>query len=312
VPFDSGPVLPYLIGRALHGNITAVASTDEMGRAHAELTYTVNNVGDSLAIWAQGDGIDRVKDVPKRVTAAGTLVYPGVAPATLWAAPDPIFGNARQRVTVCVADALGIPLRGMQVSFAFELPAGGTGTVDGRASGSFANLTGVNGCAVGEVETSGVPATDGEGGVSGTLVIGAAGQTTSIGIVVQIAALQADPNSVPVACSGTSRSIRITARSAQGAAVPNTPISGSCSASGGANATISLTPANANTNADGVATFNVRASGFVGAGSDGGPPTVGEGQCTFTAPGNRSVTVDFRGFATAEDFSPPDAGCGAG
>ncbi len=56
---DYGPVLPYLIGRAQHGNITGQGTTDASGIVHASITYTVNSVGNSAAIWAQGDGIDR-------------------------------------------------------------------------------------------------------------------------------------------------------------------------------------------------------------------------------------------------------------
>lgn len=305
-PIDTGSVLPYLVGRALHGNITASATTDDKGVAHAKLNYTVNTVGNSVAVWAQGDGIDRVNNGARRVTAAGTMVYPGVAPATISASPDPIRGDTTDYVTVCVADALGIPLRGMQVSFKFEL-AGGTGSVDGsNGSGLFAALTDTSGCSTGKVVTSGVPATPSEGPNS-KLMLGAAGQTTSVGIAVQIATLQVSPNTVSVPAAGRSTAITVTTRTAEGVPVPGAVITGTCSASGGDEATIALSPSSTATGANGSASFTAQASKFVKAGN---PPDVGTGQCVFSADGVGSGTVTFNGVSTCDDFSPPDPSCG--
>jgi hypothetical protein len=298
---DAGPVLPYLIGRAQQGSVTAEAATDDKGVAHASLTYTVNSVGNAVALWAQGDGIDRVTGSSRRVTDAGVIAYPGVAPATIAAFPDPILGDTTATVTVCVADALGIPLRGQQIGFQFALAAG-SGSVDGQAgSGTFAHLTGVDGCATGNVVTSGVPAST-AGSNSGTLNLSAAGQQTQVGIVVQIATLQVSPNTVNVPKAGSTTSIKVTALTASGAPVPGTAITGTCTASGGDSATITLTPGSAITANDGVATFSAAAAGFV---KEGDPPQTGTGQCVFTAPGNNSATVKFNGTSTCNDFSPP-------
>jgi hypothetical protein len=266
LPYDSGSILPYLIGRAVHGNVIATATTDASGIAHSKVNYTVNTVGSVFALWAQGDGIDRVNGGARRVTAAGTLVYPGVAPATISASPDPIMGDTTDHVTVCVTDALGIPLRGLQVGFAFHL-SGGTGTIDGKATGVFASLTGVNGCATGTVVTSGVPASDITSGNSGTIALSAAGKTTSVGVAVQIATLQVSPNSVSVPADGVTASIKVTARTATGVAVPATPITGACTASPGS---ITLTPTSGVTGNDGVATFAAKATGFVTPGNPHG------------------------------------------
>ncbi len=185
---DYGAVLPYLIGRSMHGNITATADTNDVGVASAKLTYTVNSVGHAAAIWAQGAGADRVTD-------ALTLTYPGVAPATLIAYPSPIPGNTTTNVTVCLSDALGIPLRGYPISFAFQLN-GGTGSVDGVATGGIMNhYTGADGCTTGQVKTSGVPASSGDGD-SGSLMFSAAGATAEVKIKVQVAFLQASPSPV--------------------------------------------------------------------------------------------------------------------
>ena len=183
---DYGAVLPYLIGRAQHGNISSPASTNDIGVAHTTLNYTVNSVGNAVAIWAQGDGIDTVTGGQRRVTDAGTMVYPGVGPAELLVSPLTIEGNSTASVTVCVTDALGIPLRGVQVGYIFSLAAGGTGSVDGNGNaGVFDDLTDLSGCTVGSATTQGIPGSS-AGGDAGTLTINAAGQSQDITITAPV------------------------------------------------------------------------------------------------------------------------------
>ncbi|MGH8174609.1 MAG: hypothetical protein ACREPX_15825, partial [Rhodanobacteraceae bacterium] len=182
---DYGPVLPYLIGRAEHGNISSPATTNDIGVAHTTLNYTVNSVGNAVAIWAQGDGIATTGG-QRRVTDAGTLVYPGVAPATLAVSPTTIAGNSTANVTVCVTDALGIRLRGVPVAFAFNFSGAGNGSVDGNANaGTFDQLTDLDGCTTGTVVTSNV-AGSAEGGDAGTLDINAAGQSAQVTITAPV------------------------------------------------------------------------------------------------------------------------------
>jgi hypothetical protein len=304
---DAGPVLPYLIGRAQHGNVTASATTNAAGVAHGKINYTVNTVGSVAAVWVQGDGVDRVSGGARRVTDAGIMGYPGVAPATITAFPNPIVGNKAQTVTACVVDALGIPLRGVQIGFKFTLSSGGTGKIDGQSgSGVFSSLTGVDGCASGAVVTSGLPATA-PGGNSGQIVFTGAGATSSpIDIVVEIQALQASPNAVAVSCtSSQNETILVRALGADGTALQGVDIAATCSASGGSSASLAATPASGTTGADGSVSFNVLASGFVGSGT---PPTLGQGECKFSAAnGARSVTVRFAGVAGS--VSPPPV-CG--
>ena len=182
---DYGAVLPYLIGRAQHGNISSPTTTNDIGVAHTTLNYTVNSVGNSVAIWAQGDGIDRVTNGQRRVTDAGTLVYPGVGPAIMTVTPQSISGNSTQNVTVCVTDALGIRLRGVSVGYMFNFTVPGTGTVDGNgASGAFDHLTDLSGCTIGSVTTSGVGGSS--TGDAGTLDLTAAGQTAQVAITAPV------------------------------------------------------------------------------------------------------------------------------
>jgi len=179
--------LPYLIGRAQHGNIGSPETTNDIGVAHTTLNYTVNTVGSAVAIWAQGDGTDNITGGHRSVVDAGTLVYPGVAPATLVVSPQTMVGDTTVSVTACVTDALGIPLRGVPVGFLYNLPTGGTGSVDGTPNtGTFDHLTGVDGCAVGSATTTGVPGSSTGGGNAGTLTISAAGQSFDITITAPI------------------------------------------------------------------------------------------------------------------------------
>lgn len=286
---DYGTVLPYLIGRSLHGNITAIATTDANGVAHAKLNYTVNSVGNSVAIWAQGDGIDRVTQGPNRVTDAQALVYPGLAPASIVAGPNPIPGNTTTSVTVCVDDALGIPLRGVRVGFKFTLNGGGTGKVDGIAgSGSLAHLTGVNGCATGIVVTSGLPVTT-AGGSSGQIVFTGAGATSApVDLVVQLAFLS--NAGVGAVCSSGAPSgvANIKAFTTDGAPAPGVPISASCTS-------LTVTPATATTDSTGTASFTITG------------PADTTGTCTFTAPGVAPLTVNVK-IPGPDDFSPPCGG----
>ena len=88
-----GPVLPYVVARAQHGNITATGVTNDIGRASATLNYTISTLGYLNVIGAQGESVDSVTGGAKRVTDAGIGSYPGLAPASLIASPSPIIGN---------------------------------------------------------------------------------------------------------------------------------------------------------------------------------------------------------------------------
>lgn len=269
---DSGPVLPYLMGRSEHGNVTAVGTTNSVGAAHASLTYTVNTVGSSVAVWAQGDGVDRNSGAPKRVTDAGTMVYPGVYPLTLFASPDPIFGNTTQTVTVCATDALGIPLRGVIVGFKFNLTSGGTGSVDGTSStGPLGHPTGVGGCVDAVAVASGLPVSS-AGGNSGTLTFSAGGGTVTIDIVFQIASLSVFPTSV-CAVDVTGAPVTVTALSASGTGVSGVAVDGTCTAG------ITLSPPSAVTGPNGSTVFNI-----IGA-------SASMGTCTFTAQGTSAQAI---------------------
>lgn len=275
---DNGPVLRYRVGRSNHGNITASATTNTVGAAHATLNYTARTLGHIVAIWAQGDGIDTVTGGARRVTDAEEMLYPGLAPGNLTAFPTPIPGNSVQQVDVCLTDALAAPIQGIKVGFQLTL-IGGTGNVDGNGlSGSLNNRTGPDGCAVATVTTSGVPPSPAEGGVAGTVTFGVGDATAEVDIVVALAFLQASPSQV---CPGSR--VNITAISTTGTPVSGVSISGCTDA----------TPATAVTGQNGSAQFTINTDAAAG-------------ECTFSADGfSQSVSVTVGGIDTSPPCGPP-------
>jgi hypothetical protein len=305
---NSGSVLPYVIGHSLDGNITGSATTNEDGIATVKLTYPVSKLGKLAAVFAQGEGTP-TKNAPRTVEDIMFVRFAGVAgigdlAAAVTASPNPIFGNSTQQVKVCIADALGSPLQGIQFDFTYT----GTGTakVDNAASpGLIATLTDASGCAFATVVSSGVqPSTDTGGG--GELKFCAGNLCATINVVVNIGVCQVSPSSVAVGSQGVSGTITLTAFDALQNKLTGAQITSACTASPGTiapNTSISIT------NAQGVAQFPYAATGFVTLGTSTTPPTAGAGKCEFSAGGKVCATVPFNGFPSQCDFSPPPISC---
>ena len=300
-----GPVLPYVVARAEHGNITATGVTNDIGRASANLNYTMSTIGFLNVIWAQGESVDTVTGGAKRVSDVEIGSYPGLAPGTIVASPSPIIGNRTEQVQVCLYDAMLAPIQRARIGFSFQLPQG-TGSVDGvTGSGTLGSSTGPNGCAVAHVVTSGLTAST-ETAASGTLTFSLGGLTTSVDIIVNLATLQVSPSSIIVPEAGLTRTITITARDTGGSAISGVAITGTCSASGGAGATIAPAAFTGVTGPTGSTTHTVTASGFVVPGSAIPPvaPLSGSGICTYSTVQGLSASVIFNGVIDCGGFSP--------
>ncbi|HOX70486.1 MAG TPA: hypothetical protein PK001_01980 [Dokdonella sp.] len=301
-----GPVLPYVVARAEHGNITATGVTNDIGRASANLNYTISTLGYLNVIWAQGESVDTVTGGAKRVTDAEIGSYPGLAPGTIVASPSPIIGNRSEQVQVCLYDAMLAPLQRARIGFSFQLTQG-TGSVDGvSGSGILGTSTGANGCAIAHVVTSGLTAST-ETEASGTLTFSLGGLTTSVNIIVNLATLQVAPSAITVPAAGITRTITITARDTGGSAIPGVAITGACTASGGAGATIAPATFGGVTGPAGSTTHTVTASNFIVPGTPTTPPVSGSGVCTYTTPQGLSASVSFNGVIQTADcggFSP--------
>jgi hypothetical protein len=282
---DYGNVLEYIIGRSQHGNITTTATTNEVGVAHATLNYTVSTLGHIVAMWAQGDGVDRVTQGARRVTDAVQLLYPGVAPAKLVAFPSPIPGNTTvDPVTVCLRDALNSPIQGVSIAFQMQLN-GGTGNIDGNGiSGLLDNVTGPSGCADAVVTTSGMPVSTSDQ-PSGTITFSVGDATADVDIVVQLSFLST--GGIGRVCTNSAPASVVTVRAFTTDGSPAAGVGISAACTGG-----TVTPASGITGANGAATFSVTGTADTTA------------TCTFTAEGVAPLTVSVP-IPGADDFSPP-------
>lgn len=293
---NSGPVLPYVIGRAADGNIAASGITNADGVVRVKMNYPVSKLGKRAIIWAQGDGAI-VNGEPKTVADVEVTAFAGVAPATLVVTPATIFGNSTQTVVACVYDRLGSPIGGVDIGFNFQSMGSGTGSIDGRAGrGVFASATGFDGCTVGTVVTSGMTAAGGEIHISG------AGDTAVVEIEISELALIAQP----AAFFGSGGVTTLTLVDAAGRRISGVQLIGNCTSAG--DATVQTRPVNGETgvtNANGQARFDVVAGNLNQVGG------AGSGNCTYSVVGGSpSATVRVQGVDVCDSaFSPLPEGC---
>ncbi|MCF6288233.1 MAG: hypothetical protein L3J53_03230 [Proteobacteria bacterium] len=285
-------ILPYAIGRAVDGNITASADLNEFGVATTTLNYPVSQLGRIAAVFVTGHG--GVSDgVAKVVTDVEMTAFPGVEgfndqSSTLVVSPNRIPGNVNNiGFVVCLADSARNPLPGRAISFNFVGPSG-SGIIDGQTnSGVLTQATGSNGCASGVVATTGIlpggSASDtGFNFFSGNLTCD---QAICMEVVpAENGVLNANPSSF---IGRGSVPITLTLYDASGNPIEGAAISGSCSqVSGGS---LGITSGPSVTNASGQSSVSVSVALDA---PDGGL----DGTCDFAvAGGNPSVTVNFSG-----------------
>ena len=298
---NSGPVLPYVIGRAIDANIRdsgalgngVLGVTNENGVATAVLNYPNNKLGKLVYLFAQGDGVGAAGNI-KKVTDIGSYRFAGIADLVLTANPESISANSTAAVTVCVVDALGAPMQGLAINFGFaSLPAGGQGFVDNIAgSGVVEDRTGTNGCAVALVRTIGINSSGSGGGTSAPRVVFSVGDASD---TVEITAGGAGSlTAAPSHFVGSGGTITLTLRDSAGNPVPGVNIDTQCTGD------VSIvTPAGV-TNAQGQTTAVINGDNL----NDFGNP--GEGTCTFTAASGEETEVTFEGIdLCASNVSPP-------
>jgi hypothetical protein len=290
---DNGNVLPYIIGRAAHGNITATATTDANGVATTLMNYPVSRLGQAVAVWARGGATSG--STQKLVTDISDYVYPGIAPVTIIASPNVIPGNTTASVVVCLRDAFDSPIQGAFVNFGFSLESG-SGSIGGRSSGPLPQPTGSNGCATVSVVTSGM-SEDGE-----NLLRFSLGDAEPAEVEIQVAGdlvLQASPTAF---IGNGSFTVQLRLIDGAGNPVANRAISVECSGTG-ETAIVSVTQPPALTNASGQSSAVLTASQMDQ--PDGGA----EWECEFSLGGNDpTATVIFKGrdsCAGGDGFSPP-------
>ncbi len=298
---NNGPVLPYIIGRAVDANITASAVTNNVGVATVRLTYPTRNLGKPAMVWAQSSG-DVISGTPEIITDVEPIRSVGVAPAIITVSPSTLNGNRATNVLVCITDTRLAPIQGVNFQFAFENLAGtGSGTIDGQLNqGTVIQATDSTGCVNVALTTTGIPSVP-SGPAAPRVVFLAAGVSDSADFqVVGGFILQVTPSS---AQGNGFRTFTLRLIDASGNGVSNLQIQGTCTAT--APGLLSITTPPGVTNANGETTAVVFASGFQVVNTT--PPT---GSCTFTAPVSATVTVPWIGEDVCDfGVSPPPDGC---
>jgi len=304
-------IFPYMIGRAVDGNINATATVDENGVASTELNYPVSKLGKLAAIYAKGFGANHNGHV-REVTDVEQLIYPGAGSVAgtelapiLVASPNIIPANQPSPISVCFYDAARHPIQGATINWAY-VGGNGTGSIDGQtSSGTMDNRTGENGCANGIAEASGVVTASSDFGFifnSGSTSCLQQGSSSTVCIAV------ADPGATyltasPNAYYTSGRHIsHLFLFDGAGQGIPNVALVGTCQSTGGSisiNGQIDPTDANGETlveilaNLDGVNEFFT-------------------GSCTISPPsGQPSVTITVRGNDVClGSASPKPPACG--
>ncbi|MCX7544670.1 hypothetical protein [Marinicella gelatinilytica] len=304
-------IFPYIIGRAVDGNIHATATIDSNGVASTELNYPVSKLGKIAAIYAKGKGAVNngyVRDVTdvELMLYAGAASVPGtdLAPI-LQASPGIIPANQPTQISVCFYDAALHPIQGAAIDWAY-VGGNGTGSIDGsNGSGTMTNRTGADGCAIGIAEASGVVSASDDNGfifTSGNTSCLVDDIDSSVCIAIGnpgVTYLTATPNSH----RGSGRRFStLSIFDGNGTPLPNVLFFGECSTSGGGNLSIvkGITPSDNNGNSE--VEFNVNLDGYGNAYT---------GQCTIsTSEGSPSVIINFVGVDLCSfPTSPTPPGC---
>lgn len=301
---NANDIFPYMIGRAVDGNIEATARIGDNGVANTTLNFPVSKLGKLAAIYAKGSGATS-NGVTRMVTDVEQLVYPGLASAgdskaSLIAYPNLIPANRESTITVCTYDALGHPLQGRAITWTFT--GSGSGYIDNVGSaGTMTNRTGDDGCAVGTARTAGIVSASSDTGFnfySGSLTC----VNDDTEICVRIAApgtviLTASPNAF--FNSGNKR-VTLTLSEADGTPIQGGSITGTCTSTGGSLAITGFNPVVTNDDGQTIATVNASLDGI---------KEFYTGTCTFTA-GTATATVSFRGVDQCTlPISPLPTGC---
>ena len=288
-------IFPYIIGRAVDGNINATAVVDENGVASTEINYPVSKLGKIAGVYAKGQGAT-INGNTRSVTDVELLLYAGAAnvPGTdlapfITVSPSVIPANNTTAVTVCVLDAASNPIGGASVQWAY-LGGSGTGSIDGVAgSGVMANTTGPDGCATGLAEASGIiEVTDGTGYIFNVGSISCLSDTSD-SVCIQIA----DPGAIYLSAtpaihnSSGLKVIDLFLFGGNGQGIPDVPLFASCESDGGS-LTVQAEPGTTDENGMTIANIFAALNGFNESFS---------GTCTFTTgTGTPEAVVQFNGY----------------
>jgi hypothetical protein len=271
---DDGAIIPYVIGRSVTGTVPPAVTIEQDGVGEFMLTYPTRAVGLPVAIFAQGLRVDNGEE--ETVADVVLLRFPGIAPATLSLSPNTIAGNTSVPITLCSADARGVPLRGIDISFNLIAGVGDFMVSDNPL------VTGPDGCVTTVATSENVNFGDDE------LVVqfSGAGATADLTIVPpNTAFISAEPSIITLTTVSARRVIATVVNEA------NEPVSG-LDVSATCDSPASISPTSVSTDIDGEAEFVVSTTG-------GTPTALTTGTCVF------SVDLSGTQLSTSIIFSIP-------
>ncbi len=269
---DDGHVIPWVIGRSEVGVIDSVGTIGEDGRVSVEMTYTIDQLGRPLVVWAQANRTG--EDTTTTVADAETAVFPGIAPLLLTATPSSVAGNSTAEIRLCLTDAIGAPVNFARIRGSIS---GATGILDGSPMPALtADATGSDGsgCLLTELETSDM-LPDGE---SATVLFTHGEAEAEVTVEPPGAgSLVVDPSSASDPSPDPHRvRLTLTLLDSSGEPFPDVALTGECESG------ITLASGPGTTDADGETSANVDLELSDCGGGEGEEETTREAQCTFT------------------------------
>jgi hypothetical protein len=292
---DAGNALPYVIGRAVHGNIARTAQTNARGVASTQLTFPVSRLGQAVAVWVRGSETTSVGQ--ELITDIETYVYPGAGPVTITASPTSLQGNATVPVRVCAYDGFGNPIPAANFNFGFAL-RNGSGQIGGQLeSGQVASPTGADGCVSVSVTTSGL-VDDSSSPSTLEFALGASDPVSVDIIADEFVILEATPQTV---FGNGLIDVQLKLNDSSGNPIAGTDITGVCAGSG-ETAVVEIIQQPAPTDANGRTLARMQASLMD---QPGGGATW---RCVFSEADGEPVavvTILGRDSCAGEGFSPP-------
>lgn len=308
---NNGAVVPYVIGRAVDGNIGPSAAVGANGTVSTTMTYSGSKIGRPVIVWAQG-AADLVSGSNEIASDVERFRYQGAQQVILTAQPTSISANRVLPVKICARDINNAPIPNSRLRFGFSGLSGGSGSVDGTATTGFlANLTGADGCVTASVSTSGLVIQTGVPKVSFTL------DEVTVDVNIDLVApitivISAQPSPLVLFGSTGQTGIVVCAIDNNGPLV-GAQFIGSCTAASPPGGSMFVENAIPPAGPNGCSQALIDYSDMIFDPDGPGPtaPTLGSGTCVFSilnslTPATVPVTVSR---ACNDGFSPPPIGC---
>ncbi len=158
---DTGPTVPYIVGRPESANILATGTTNDSGVASTLLTYPASQVGKAAIVVActvdqKTCTVLNTCDARGQNCGAVFLPVSSGTNITLTAAPVQLGANTTTPVTLCLKDPNFTPLQATSIDYSIGSALGSaTVTVNGNSALAGSLTTGKDGCVTPLIASSG-------------------------------------------------------------------------------------------------------------------------------------------------------------